>query len=236
MNQKTMNRDGMEEDAPAREEAEQAQGTDTVGDAGQQSDAGEGKAEHSDVSADQESGANESDSADQQALDEEHDLEQATHDDLVNMILDSRKQLDAVKDGYVRARAEVENIQRRSQNEIVSARKYAIEGFAEELLSVVDSLDQASRVELDDTAGEAVLKMKEGLELTLKQLARVMEKFGISAVEAGPGVKFDPEIHQAVSMVPGGEIPPDHIVQVMQQGFMLKDRLLRPAMVMIAAA
>ena len=141
-----------------------------------------------------------------------------------------------MKDGLLRAKAEVENIRRRSQNEIVAARKFAIEGFAQELLSVKDSLERACEVELDDGAGEAVKQMKEGLSLTLKQLDLALAKFAVVEVEAAPGVRFDPERHQAVSATPSEEVEPDHIVSVVQKGFMLKERLLRPAMVVVAAA
>lgn len=155
-------------------------------------------------------------------------------DELLQKLLVAQSEIDEMKDGYIRARAEVENIQRRSQNEIVSARKFAIKGFANELLSVLDSLDQATKVEMDDSKSEAVVKMKEGLELTLKQFDKVMDKFGIAEIEADVGVKFDPERHQAISVVPTDEVEADHILNVMQKGFSLRDRLLRPAMVVIA--
>ena len=144
------------------------------------------------------------------------------------------QQLSEVKDGFLRAKADVENIRRRSQNEVVSARKYAVEGFAQELLSVKDSLDQAAKVDLDSATEAALPKMKEGLELTSKQLEATFTRFSVTEVEAGPGVKFNPEFHQAISMVPGGEVESDHIVDVMQKGFLLKHRLLRPAMVVVA--
>ena len=155
-------------------------------------------------------------------------------EELATRLLAAESQIAEMQDGYVRARAEVENVQRRSQNEIVSARKFAIEGFARELLSVLDSLDQASKVEIEEVGGEAVTKMREGLELTLKQFEQVLEKFGVAVVTAEAGTRFDPECHQAISMVPGSEIEPDHIVSVMQKGYTLKDRLLRPAMVVVA--
>ncbi len=164
----------------------------------------------------------------------ESGLEGASREEIIGMLNDRNSEIDEMKDGYIRAKAEVENVRRRSQKEIVSARKYAIEGFAQELLSVIDSLDQASKVEMDESSGEAVVKMKEGLELTRKQLKNAMEKFGVSEVEAAPGVKFDPAVHQAISMVESREIEPEHILDVMQTGFTLKDRLLRPAMVVIA--
>jgi molecular chaperone GrpE len=162
------------------------------------------------------------------------DFQDLSNDDLVQLLADAKQQIADMKDGYVRARADVENIQRRSQNEIVSARKFAIEGFARELLSVVDSLNQAAMVEMDEAQGEAVIKMKEGLELTLKQFEKIMEKFGIAAVEAQVGTRFDPDVHQAISMVDSNEAESGSIVIVMQKGFTLKDRLLRPAMVVIA--
>lgn len=138
------------------------------------------------------------------------------------------------KDTILRAKAETENIRRRSQKEIVDARKFAIEGFARELLAVKDSLDQAAAVELDESEGEAVKQMKEGLGLTLKQLDIAMEKFSVVEVEAAPGVPFDPQCHQAISTAPSEEVEADHIVSVMQKGFLLKERLLRPAMVVVA--
>ena len=156
------------------------------------------------------------------------------NDELVQLLVGAKQQIADMKDGYVRARADVENIQRRSQNEIVSARKFAIEGFARELLSVVDSLNQAAMVEMAEAQGEAVIKMKEGLELTLKQFEKIMEKFGIAAVEAQVGTRFDPDVHQAISMVDSDEAESGSIVIVMQKGFTLKDRLMRPAMVVIA--
>ena len=118
----------------------------------------------------------------------------------------------------------------------MAARKYAIEGFAQELLGVRDSLDRASSVAFDEGAGEAVEKMKEGLGLTLKQLDIAMARFAVVEVEAGPGVRFDPERHQAISTTPSAEIEADHIVSVVQKGFLLKERLLRPAMVVVASA
>ncbi len=176
--------------------------------------------------------------AEKQGLSEQEDefseFEDDSREDLIEKFISAQNQIMEMKNGYIRAKADVENIRRRSQNEIISARKYAIEKFAQELLGVLDSLDQASKVEMGDLNSEPVSKMKEGLELTLKQFATAMEKFGITAVEASPGLKFNPEVHQAISMMPTDEVEPDHILDVMQKGFLLKDRLLRPAMVVIA--
>ncbi len=166
-------------------------------------------------------------------------LNDCSAEELAGRVLAAEAEIAEMKEGYVRACAEVENIKRRSQNEIVSARKFAIEGFAQELLTVLDSLDQASKVEIADShgvegAGEAVVKMREGIELIMKQFEKVLDKFGVSVVEAGRGVKFDPQMHQAISMLPETGVESGQIVSAMQKGYMLKDRLLRPAMVVIA--
>lgn len=163
------------------------------------------------------------------------DIANLSATELADALMAARSQINEMKDGFLRAKAEMENIRRRSQNEVVSARKYAIEGFAQELLNVFDSLDQAAQVELHEGAGEAVEKMKEGLGLTLKQMESVMNKFAVTEVEAGPGVKFNPEQHQAISMVASDQVESNHIIDVMQKGFILKDRLLRPAMVVVAS-
>lgn len=159
--------------------------------------------------------------------------------DLAAQVAEYEAEIQKLKDGFLRAKAESENVARRAQNEVQTARKFAIEGFAKELLSVIDSLEQASKVELDssedDIVMNAVIKMREGLALTNKQLSTVMQKFGIAEVEAEKGVKFNPDIHQAISMVPGGEeVDSGHVVDVMQKGYTLNERLLRPAMVVVA--
>jgi len=163
--------------------------------------------------------------------------------DTVTTVDELRAQLEAAqdesaqfKDAMLRAKAEAENTRRRAQDEVVKTRKFAIEGFAKELLEVKDNLDRAAAVALDDGAGEAVRQMKEGLGLTRKQLDAALARFAVVEVEAAPGRKFDPARHQAVSTAPAADIAPDHIVEVVQKGFILRDeRLLRPAMVVVAA-
>lgn len=137
-------------------------------------------------------------------------------------------------DKFLRASAESENVRRRAQIDVENARKYGIERFATELLAVRDSLDLALQVDLQE-AGEALKKMHEGIELTLRQLDTVFQRFSISAIDPA-GEKFDPEKHQAMSMVETDELEPNHIVTVMQKGYLLHDRLLRPAMVIVAKA
>ena len=167
-------------------------------------------------------------------IDSAEDLTALPSDKLLTRLNDANAESAQMKDQLLRVRAEIENIRRRSQNEIVAARKFAIEGFAQELLGVKDSLEQASSVELDQGAGEAVQKMKEGLALTLKQLDLAMQRFAVAEVKAAPGVPFDPAHHQAISMTRCEDIKAGHIVSVMQKGFTLKERLLRPAMVVVA--
>jgi molecular chaperone GrpE len=132
-------------------------------------------------------------------------------------------------DAWLRARAEADNVRKRAQAEIASAHKFAAESFATEMLAVKDSLEAALVVE-----NASVESMKSGVELTLKQLRSVFEKF--SLVEIDPaGQKFDPHRHQAISVVEC-EAEPNTVVQVLQKGYLLHDRVVRPALVTVAKA
>mgnify|MGYP001157016936 FL=1 len=143
-------------------------------------------------------------------------------------------EVESLKDEALRARAEVDNIRKRSQAEVASIRRYAVEGFARELLGVRDSLDLARGVDLSTGDSDVAEKVVEGLDITLKQLDSLMEKFSIQAVEPEVGEKLDPELHQAVSTVETDEVEPNCIHQRIQTGYRLHDRLLRPAMVIVA--
>lgn len=147
----------------------------------------------------------------------------------------ARAEVEELRDSFIRARAETENVRKRSAEEVVKARKFAIEQFAGELLAVRDSLELASQVDLSQDSEQATTQMLEGVVLTLKQLDSAFEKSGISLVDPA-GEKFDPEKHQAMSMVETNAVQPNHVVEVMQKGYMLNDRLLRPAMVVVAKA
>lgn len=140
------------------------------------------------------------------------------------------------KEKYLRAMAEMENIRRRAANDVANARKFSVEGFAGETLQVRDSLELARAVEVSDEDRGIVEKMKEGLDLTLKQLESVFDKFGIKAVEPAPGDRLDPELHQAMTIQESDDIEPDHVTNVIQKGYTIHDRLLRPAMVIVAKA
>ncbi len=148
----------------------------------------------------------------------------------------AQEALAATRDEALRARAEMENVRRRAEQEIAKARKFAVEGFAAELLQVKDSLDLAANVNLDGVDEPVVRNMHEGLALTRRQLETVFEKFGIAELEPAAGEKLNPDLHQAMSMQESTEVPPGHIVNVIQKGFTLNERLLRPAMVIVARA
>ncbi|MDF3835942.1 nucleotide exchange factor GrpE [Cupriavidus basilensis] len=131
-------------------------------------------------------------------------------------------------DLFLRATAEGENIRRRAQDDVAKAHKFAIESFADYLLPVMDSLQAA----LADGSGD-IAKLREGVELTARQLFSAFEKGKI--VELNPvGEKFDPHRHQAISMVPAPQ-EPNTVVTVLQRGYMIADRVLRPALVTVAA-
>ena len=140
-----------------------------------------------------------------------------------------------LRDESLRAYADAENARKRAQTEISNARRFALEGFASELLNVRDSLDLAKSVDLDGAEG-VVERVVEGLELTLKQLDSAFERFSVFEVSPEVGDKLDPESHQAMTLAPSSDVAPNHICQVIQKGYRLHDRLLRPARVIVAKA
>lgn len=133
----------------------------------------------------------------------------------------------------LRTRAELENVRRRGERELENAHKYGIERFARELLPVKDSLEMG--LEAARSEGSGSEKLIEGTELTLKMLQSALEKFGISEVDPA-GEPFNPELHQAMSMAESVEQAPNTVLHVMQKGYLLHDRLIRPAMVVVAKA
>jgi molecular chaperone GrpE len=132
-------------------------------------------------------------------------------------------------DAFLRAKAEAENTRRRAEEEMSKARKFAVEGFAESLLPVVDSLTAA--IALPDAKVEQVL---EGVHATLRQLTAALERNKVVAINPPAGTKFDPHQHQAISMVPA-EQDANTVVAVLQKGYLIADRVLRPALVTVAA-
>jgi molecular chaperone GrpE len=147
----------------------------------------------------------------------------------------SRAQAAQALDRLLRAQAEMENTRRRAEIDVANAHKYAIERFAGELLAVRDSLEIARSLEIGEENATVLKKMHEGLDLTLKLMDDAFRKFAL--VQLDPkGEKFDPARHHAISMVESAEVPPNHVINVMQKGYLLNDRVLRPAMVVVAKA
>jgi molecular chaperone GrpE len=142
-----------------------------------------------------------------------------------------KAELDAEEhhDAWLRAKADAENIRKRAQIDIASAHKYAVENFSTELLAVMDSLEAALAVE-----NATVENFKSGMELTLKQLTAAFEKFNIKVINP-EGAKFDPHLHQAMCTV-NSDLAPNTVVQVMQKGYVLNDRVIRPALVSVSKA
>ncbi|GBF30605.1 protein GrpE [bacterium MnTg04] len=132
---------------------------------------------------------------------------------------------------YLRTAAELENVRKRSQREIENARRYGIDRFAQELLAVGDSLEKGLEAASEEPSVEILMA---GKEATLKQLKQLLERFSI--VELNPlGEEFDPELHEAMTTQPSEEYQPGQVMAVIQKGYRIHDRLLRPAQVIIAA-
>lgn len=136
-------------------------------------------------------------------------------------------------DLLLRSRAEMDNLQKRASRDLENAHKFALDKIANELLAVRDSMElglsaaEAEQVDVDS--------LKEGVDLTLKMLAQVMEKFNIKQTNP-QNEKFDPDLHQAMSMQESEELAPNTVISVMQKGYTLNDRLLRPALVIVSKA
>lgn len=138
------------------------------------------------------------------------------------------------KDAALRAQADAVNAQRRAELEVEKVRKFALERFAQDLLPVVDNLERALEASSGSDA-EGMSAVVEGVELTLKSLVDVLSKNGITPVDPH-GEPFDPQVAQAMSMIENPDVEPNTVIAVMQKGYLLKDRLLRPAMVMVSKA
>ncbi len=150
-------------------------------------------------------------------------------DDLAQL----QEELAQARDLALRAQADAQNIKRRAEQDVEKARKYALERFCSELLPVVDNLERALEAAAGDD--EAVKPIAEGVELTLKSFLDALSKFHIEPVDPA-GEPFDPQMHQAMSMVENADAEPNTVLAVMQKGYTLNGRLVRPAMVMVSKA
>ena len=137
------------------------------------------------------------------------------------------------RDSLLRAKAEVENVRRRTELDIEKAHKFALEKFSGELLPVIDNLERA--IDLADKSNPELTGLIEGVELTLKSMLDAVRKFGMEVV-GDIHVPFNPELHQAMTMMESDELEPNHVIMVMQKGYTLNGRLLRPAMVTVSKA
>jgi molecular chaperone GrpE len=161
--------------------------------------------------------------------------EAATVAALQAQLAEARETVESMKDQALRAHAEVENMRRRAQRDVESAHKFALERFAADLLPVVDSLERAVEAAEAADAERNVTAIAEGVELSRKLFVDTLAKSGIEAVDP-LGAPFDPQFHQAMSMVASADAEPGSVVKVLQRGYTLNGRLVRPAMVMVAKA
>jgi molecular chaperone GrpE len=157
----------------------------------------------------------------------------ATPEELTAELDAARAKADENWDLLLRARAELENLRRRQAAELEKAHKYALDGFVRELLQVRDSLELGHGAAQESDAD--IAKLREGTELTLKLLGDVMGKFGVETVDP-MGQPFNPELHQAMTMQSRPDVPANTVVAVLQKGYTLNGRLVRPAMVMVSSA
>ncbi|WP_017221134.1 nucleotide exchange factor GrpE [Moritella dasanensis] len=137
------------------------------------------------------------------------------------------------KDAALRAKADADNIRRRAAIDVDKAKKFALEKFANELLPVIDNMERG--LQHADKSNEALVPLIEGIELTAKSLESALVKFGVKPVNP-EGEPFNPELHQAMSMIESADVAPNTVITVMQKGYELNGRLIRPAMVMISKA
>jgi molecular chaperone GrpE len=151
--------------------------------------------------------------------------------EMAQLLEDARSRADEHWNQVLRLNAELENLRKRYQRELHTARSFAIERFVQELLPVRDSLELGISAAQDESVD--VAKLREGGELTLKLLSSVMEKFHIREVDP-QGEKFDPQLHQAMSMQEVEGVEPNTVVSVIQKGYLLHERLIRPAMVIVS--
>ncbi|CUS49356.1 MAG: molecular chaperone GrpE [Idiomarinaceae bacterium HL-53] len=145
----------------------------------------------------------------------------------------AQEQVTQEKDKALRVAADAENAKRRAAQEVEKARNFALEKFAGELLSVIDNLERA--LQAIDVEDEALKSVREGIEMTHKGFIQTIEKFGMASLDP-QGAAFDPQLHQAMGMQESEDVAPNTVLYVMQKGYTLNGRLLRPAMVMVSRA
>lgn len=166
-------------------------------------------------------------------VDSEVTAEQARIAELEEQLETAIQKAAEERERALRTAAEMENLRRRTELDVEKAHKFALEKFAAELLPVLDNLERA--IELADKENDALKPMVEGVELTLKSMQSGVAKFGLVALDP-TNQPFDPNAHQAMSMVPSADMAPNTVIAVMQKGYELNGRVIRPAMVMVSKA
>ncbi len=164
----------------------------------------------------------------------EGELSEGEVDEREAELVQARSELAESRERLLRVAAESENVRRRAEQDVIQARKFALERFALELLPVRDSLERAQAVDRD-AASPATEALFAGVDLTLQLMDSVLEKFAIVVVNP-VGQRFNPDQHQAMTVVESDSVPANHVVEVVQKGFLLNERLLRPALVVVAKA
>ena len=163
---------------------------------------------------------------------EDSEMPEGDPQELHAMLTDARNKADEHWDQCLRLQADIENLRKRKERDVANAHKFALDKFAADILPIRDSLEMGLAAVADSS--DAV-KLKEGSELTLKMLASAMEKYNIKEVNA-LNEQFNPEYHEAMSMQEREDVPPNTVVSVMQKGYLLNERLIRPAMVIVSRA
>jgi molecular chaperone GrpE len=166
------------------------------------------------------------------------DADSATAPEPADPVAEAKREAAEFKDKLLRTLAEMENLRKRTEREVLDARMYGIAGFARDVLAVADNMHRALAAigpELREAADAKVKALIEGVELTERELLKSLEKNGVKKFSP-EGEKFDPNVHQAMYEVPTSDLPPGQVAQVIQAGYMIGDRVLRPAMVAVSKA
>ncbi|MCK0163242.1 nucleotide exchange factor GrpE [Marinobacter sp. S6332] len=171
-----------------------------------------------------------------EAAAEEMQAEGEVQQDEVSELDALKEQLQDSQEQMLRLQAEMQNVRRRAEMDVQKAHKFALEKFVKELLPVADSLEKAvESTEGQETAGELVASIRQGVEMTLNLFVSSLKKFNVEPLNP-VGEPFDPQQHEAMSMVPAPDAEPNSVVAVVQKGYLLNGRVVRPAMVMVAKA
>lgn len=166
------------------------------------------------------------------------EAESPTAPEQADPVAEAKREAAEIKDKLLRTLAEMENLRKRTEREVLDARLYGIAGFARDVLAVADNMHRALEAigpELRESADAKVKALVEGVELTERELLKTLEKNGVKKFSP-QAEKFDPNVHQAMYEIPTSELPPGQVAEVIQAGYMIGDRVLRPAMVAVSRA